>query len=308
MKKSFSTLFLVKLLVVSVLSLIISARVSADQPQITQEQAEALVASLRPQKGNIVLHDGLATLRVPEGFYFFDGADSNTVLVKLWRNPPQPNPLGMLMPADAGPLSENGWAVVITYEDDGYVTDADAEKINYSDLLTEMQKGAESANAKREQAGYPPIHLVGWAKAPRYDRATHKLYWAKELKFGQSTENTLNYDIRMLGRGGVIVLSAVATMTQLPAIEQATPGILSAIEFNPGSRYGDFNPKSDKVAAYGLSALVAGGVAAKMGLFKGLWVALLAAKKFVIIGIAAIAAWSRKLFKRKAPSSSEQPT
>jgi len=234
MKKSFSTLFLVKLVLVCALGFVTSARVSADQPQMTQEQAEALVASLRPQNGNIVLHDGLATLHVPEGFHFFDGADSNTVLVKLWRNPPQPNPLGMLMPADAGPLSENGWAVVITYEDDGYVTDADAEKINYSELLTEMQKGAESANPKREQAGYPPIHLVGWAKAPHYDRATHKLYWAKELKFGQSTENTLNYDIRMLGRGGVIVLSAVATMTQLPAIEQATLGFSPRSSLIPG--------------------------------------------------------------------------
>lgn len=306
MKKSFPILFLVRLLLVSTLGIVTSARVSADQPQITRDQAEALVASLRPQKGNIILQDGLATLHVPEGFRFFDGADSNTVLVKLWGNPPQPNPLGILMPADASPLSENGWAVIITYESDGYVKDADAEKINYSELLNEMQKGVVSANPRREQAGYPPIHLVGWAKAPHYDRSTHKLYWAKELKFGQSTENTLNYDIRMLGRGGVLVLSAVATMAQLSAIEQATPVILSAIEFNPGRRYGDFNPKSDKVAGYGLAALVAGGVAAKLGLFKGLWIALLAAKKFIIVGIVAIAAWARKRFKRKEPSSSEE--
>lgn len=112
----------------------------------------------------------------------------------------------------------------------------------------------------------------------------------------------------MLGRGGVLVLSAVATMAQLPVIEQATPGILSAIEFNPGHSYGDFNPKADKVATYGLATLVAGGVAAKLGLFKGLWIGLLAAKKFIIIGVAAIAAWLRKLFKRREPSSSEQPT
>lgn len=307
MKEPFPALFLVRFLLLTPLCFVISARVSADQPQITQDQAEALVASLHPHEGNIVLQDGLATLHVPAGFRFLDGADSNTVLVKLWRNPPQPNPLGMLMPVDAGPLSDDGWAVIITYEGDGYVKDADAEKIDYSALLAEMQKGVESANAKREEAGYPPIHLVGWAKAPHYDQPIHKLYWAKELKFGQSTDNTLNYNIRMLGRGGVLVLNAVATMAQLPAIEQATPAILSAIEFNPGHRYGDFNPKSDKVATYGLAALVAGGVAAKMGLFKGLWIALLAAKKFIIIGVAAFAAWLRKLFKRKTPSPNEQP-
>src|SRR3954471_9341730 len=139
----------IRCLIISILCLVGLTRVIADQPRITREQAEALVASLRPQQGSIVLHDGLAALQVPAGFHFFNGADSNTVLVKLWGNPPQPNPLGMLMPAAASPLSEDSWAVIITYEDDGYVKDEDAEKINYSDLLAEMQKGTESANAER---------------------------------------------------------------------------------------------------------------------------------------------------------------
>ena len=296
----------VRFLFPAIFLLATALRVSADQPKITRERAEALVASLHPQQGNIVLQDGLATLRVPAGFHFLNGADASNVLFKLWGNPPQSDPLGMLMPADIGPLDENSWAVIITYEGDGYVKDADAEKIDYSKLLTQMQKGVAEGNAEREKAGYPRIDLVGWAQAPRYYRPTHKLYWAKEIKFGQSAENTLNYNIRMLGRGGVLVLNGVASMAQLPQIEQGTPGILSAIEFNPGQRYGDFNPTSDKVATYGLTALVAGGVAAKLGLFKGLWIAILAAKKFVIIGLAALAAWARKFFKRKAALPNEQ--
>ncbi|HEY5893151.1 MAG TPA: hypothetical protein VIT91_07960 [Chthoniobacterales bacterium] len=44
------------------------------------------------------------------------------------------------------------------------------------------------------------------------------------------------------------------------------------------------------LSTYGIAALVAGGIAAKLGFFKGLWVALFAAKKFIIIGI--IALWS----------------
>jgi uncharacterized membrane-anchored protein len=130
----------------------------------------------------------------------------------------------------------------------------------------------------------------------------HKLYWAKELKFRGADENTLNYNIRILGRRGVLVLNAVAAMSQLPEIEQKAPKILAAIDFNPGHRYADFSEAAgDKVASYGIAALVAGGVAAKLGLFKGLWVAILAAKKFVIIGFVALAAWLRKLFgKNKA--------
>ena len=284
----------------------ISRPARATPTPLSQEQAEGLVSSLHFQEGVINLHDGLATLRVPAGFHFLNGADANTVLVKIWGNPPQGPPLGMLMPRETSPLSEECWAVIITYEGDGYVKDTDAEKIDYSELLSEMQKRVTADNEEREKAGYPPIQLVGWAQTPHYDRSTHKLYWAKEIKFGHNSENTLNYNIRMLGRGGVLVLNAVASMSQLPQINRATPEVLSAIEFNPGHRYADFNPSSDKVAEYGLAALVAGGVAAKMGLFKGLWVALLGAKKLVIVGVVAIAAWFRKIFKRNAPATQPQ--
>jgi uncharacterized membrane-anchored protein len=200
------------------------------------------------------------------------------------------------MPVNTGPLSPDSWAVIITYEEEGYVKDKDAEKIDYTDLLKQMQKDTRAANTERHKQGYPAIELVGWAAPPHYDKAVHKLFWAKQLKFG-GTEDTLNYNIRILGRRGVLVLNAVAAMPQLPEIERNAPKILAAIDFNPGNRYADFSEASgDKVASYGIAALVAGGVAAKLGLFKGLWVLLLGAKKFVIIGVVALTAFLRKLF------------
>jgi uncharacterized membrane-anchored protein len=72
------------------------------------------------------------------------------------------------------------------------------------------------------------------------------------------------------------------------------------VDFNEGNRYTDFNPKVDKVATYGIAALVAGGLAAKLGFFKLFWIGLLAAKKFIIIGVVALSAWVRKLFKQRA--------
>ena len=293
----------VRCLCISTLFLLTLFSARAEKQSISREQAEALVSGLKFQLGEITLGDGLAMLRVPDGFRFLNGPDAQTVLVKLWGNPPgSAAPLGMLMPDGVSPLSGDSWAVVMTYEADGYVSDKDAEKINYTELLTQMQKSVASANEERQKAGYEPVDLVGWAKAPRYDSQTHKLYWAKELKFGSQPDNTLNYNIRMLGRGGVLVLNGVAAMSQLSEIEEATPKILAAIDFNPGHRYADFNPKTDKIAEYGLAALVAGTAAAtavKLGLFKGLWVAILAAKKFIIIGVVAVAASIRKLFKRK---------
>jgi uncharacterized membrane-anchored protein len=49
---------------------------------------------------------------------------------------------------------------------------------------------------------------------------------------------------------------------------------------------------------------VAGGlIDAKLGFFKLFWVFLIAAKKFIIIGIFAVAAFFKKLFKRNGSAT-----
>lgn len=264
-------------------------------------EMKALTDRLKYQQGEISLRSGLATLKLTKDFRYLDAAGTETVLNGIWGNPPSPEkPLGMIVPADFDPFSQQAWCVVIRYQDDGYVKDDDAEKINYTKLLKEMKEGVKEASAQRVQEGYPPIELVGWAAEPRYDKQTHKFYWAKELKFGDSKEgNTLNYNLRILGRGGILELNAVAGMAQLKQIETATPDLLAMVDFNPGNHYADYKPGTDKVATYGLAALVAGGIAAKAGLFKGLLIALLAMKKFLIIGAIAVLAFVKKIFGGK---------
>jgi uncharacterized membrane-anchored protein len=263
-----------------------------------------LVSSLKFQTGEISLHDGLAKLTLPPEFHYLAPKDAETVLVKLWGNPPGQKTLGMIVPTNCSVLSPQSWVVVIQYSEDGYVKDKDADSIDYSKLMKEMQEEARGASKERVKQGYPSIELAGWAAPPRYDKEAHKLFWAKEIRFGDSETNTLNYNIRALGRRGVLVLNVVATMDQFSEIEKRAPDIVKMAEFNEGNRYADFDGKSDKVAAYGLAALVAGGVAAKAGFFKVLWIGLLAAKKFIIIGIIALGAFIKKLFNRGNSSSS----
>ena len=265
-------------------------------------QLVRLVKNLKYQQGEIDLRDGLAQLTVPKDFRFLGPDDAETVLVKLWGNPPsEEKPLGLLIPAGMTPLDTNCWVVTLDYSEDGYVKDDDAAKINYDDLLKKMQKGIAAENKERKKKGYPTLTLVGWAAPPHYDAATHKLYWAKDLKFEGEDSDTLNYSIRMLGRKGVLELNAVASIDQFPEIEKQTPQILGMVDFKDGNRYADFNPKTDQVAKYGLTALVAGGAlaaAAKFGLLKGLWVFILAAKKFIIIGVLAVVGFFKKFFRR----------
>lgn len=130
-------------------------------------------------------------------------------------------------------------------------------------------------------------------------------HWAKDLKFEGEGGDTLNYSIRMLGRKGVLELNAIAEVRQFSEIDRQTPQILSMVDFKQGNRYADFDPKTDKVAKYGIAALVAGGalaVAAKAGLLKVLWIGLLAAKKFIIIGVIALVAFFKKIFGRRGGS------
>jgi uncharacterized membrane-anchored protein len=276
----------------------IHAQTSPADSSATEDKSAQLLASLKPEHGTIKLPNGIATLDLNDNFYYLSPDDTERLLTKGWGNPPGSKTLGMIIPQAVSPLSQEGWGVVITYNDDGHVSDQDAAKIDYTKLLKDMQAADESDNAKRKQQGYAGLHLLGWAEPPYYDAQTHKMYWAKELKADDANGNTLNYNIRVLGRQGVLELTAVAAMDDFPKIKQEMPKVLAFTNFDAGNRYTDFNASTDKLAAYGLAALVAGGIAAKAGLFAKLGVLLLAFKKFIIIGLAAVGAFLRRLFGR----------
>ncbi|GAB6260879.1 DUF2167 domain-containing protein [Photobacterium sp. R1] len=272
-----------------------------DTAELTEEEyvqwAQETWDSLKPQKGDIPLSAAKATLHIPEGFYYLSPGDSETVLVDVWGNPPGQNTLGMIFPGDMTPFDPNAWAVTISYEEDGYVSDEDAHKIDYDDMLDQMKSDTAAASKERVKQGYEAIELVGWAASPFYDASAHKLHWAKEIKFGNEDVNTLNYNIRVLGRQGVLVMNFIAAMDQKLVIESKLDDVLALAEFDNGAKYGDFDASIDKVAAYGLGALIAGKVAAKTGLIAA---ALLLFKKFWIVILAAGGALIRKVFQRKS--------
>lgn len=264
-----------------------------------EDGAAALLASFKFETGKITLPNGIATLDLPANFRYLSPADSEKLLVEGWGNPPGNETLGMIIPTETNPLSDAGWGVVITYTEDGHVKDEDADKIDYKELLDDMKKESEEANKERVKQGYSAMHLVGWAEEPSYDKQARKMIWAKEFGSDKQSENSLNYNIRVLGRKGVLVLNAVAGMKQISQIKSEMPSILAVTDFTKGNRYEDFDSKTDHTAEYGLAALVAGGVAAKMGLFAKLGIMLLALKKFIVIGLVALGALVKKLMGKK---------
>ncbi|WP_428242677.1 DUF2167 domain-containing protein [Gynuella sp.] len=261
--------------------------------------AEEFVASLHGISGKITLPGNIATMNLSDQFLYIDPDNTERLLVDGWGNPPGNKTLGMIIPANVSPLDYEGWGVVITYMEDGYVSDEDADDIDYDELLKNMMAESREASKQREEAGYGSMTLIGWAESPRYDQQTHKFYWAKEYVTSGADVNSLNYNIRVLGRKGVLVLNAVATMDQIDSIKHEMPDLLAVTNFTQGNRYEDFDSSVDHVAEYGLAALVAGGVAAKMGLFAKLGALLLVFKKFIIVGIALVGGVIARLFGRK---------
>jgi uncharacterized membrane-anchored protein len=262
-------------------------------------KSQQFLASLHYQDGRITLPGGIATLNLPAGFRYLPPADAEHVLHDAWGNPGGSKTLGMIVPAATTVLDPDGWGVIVTYDKDGHVKDDDASKINYTDLLKDMQKSVEEDNAERKKEGYGAMTLAGWAETPSYDSQTHKLYWAKELISEGADEHTLNYNIRVLGREGVLVLNAVAGMHQIDQIKREMKQVTAFTDFTAGNRYADFNSSTDKVAEYGIAALVAGGVAAKLGLFGKLFALLVAFKKVILVGLVAIGSFLAKMFGKK---------
>ncbi len=260
-----------------------------------QQQLDSLEASFTYQYGNIALPGGIGSITVPEGFKYLDPQQSRMVLTVLWGNPDDSTTLGMLFPVGKNMLSDEIWGFDIEYEDIGYVKDKDANKINYNELLQSMQKESAEANDWRVQMGYNPIELVDWAATPYYDKDKKILHWAKELKFGSHEINTLNYNIRMLGREGVLTLNAIASIDQLPEVQEELPKVLDAFKFSEGMRYADFNPKSDKVAQWTIGGLIAGKILAKAGFFA----LLLKFWKLIVVGVIGLGGVFAKVFKGK---------
>jgi len=273
-----------------------STAVELSEEEQYAKWAKKVWSSLNRMTGEIKLPNSVATLNVPENFYYLAPKDAEKILVEVWGNPPGQNTLGMLFPSKMTPFDKDSWAVTIEYEEDGYVSDADADEINYSELLVQMQSDTELASQERVKQGYEAIELVGWASPPYYDTETHKLHWAKEIKFANRPINTLNYNIRVLGRKGVLVLNFIAQIDQKQLIENNLNSVLALANFDQGSKYSDFDPDIDDVAAYGLGALVAGKVIAKTGFLAA---AIFFLKKFAILFIVAFGVFLKRIFKRK---------
>lgn len=272
---------------------------SADDPEA---KARAFLSSLHQIRGTVKLPDAGAELQLGADYYFLDKDDARRVIVDAWGNPSDQadGVLGLIVPADGNVL--NDWAAVVTFQPSGYVSDKDAENQDYDSVLKQIRDGEAQDNETRKKAGFPAMHLVGWAQPPSYDKVNHSLIWARDLQVDGSKNDALNYDVRLLGRKGVLSLNMIDIMPDLPSIRSEAVKLAATGQFAPGERYTDYQ-EGDKKAAYGLAGLVAAGlgvaVAKKLGLLAILLVVLKKGFVFILAALAAAGRWFRGLFGLK---------
>jgi uncharacterized membrane-anchored protein len=128
---------------------------------------------------------------------------------------------------------------------------------------------------------------VGWERPPFYDAQTNNLTWAVRLR--GSRGESVNYSVRILGREGYMSADLVLRPDELAASIPAFEKLLAGYTYTQGHRYAEYR-KGDKLAAYGLTALVAGGagaVAMKTGLLAKFW------KLIVVAALGLLAAVKR---------------
>ena len=230
-----------------------------------------------------------ATLQLPAGMTFIKKDVANKIM-EAYGNGSDPDRYGIIM-------GDEGWFADLNYVDSGHIKDDDAQQLKGDKIMKMMKDAEKEGNKSRRERGVPELYLDGWAQEPSYDSTNHRLIWAVKVHSSNDPSPTINYSIIALGRKGMMGMTIVNSEDKLNEIKTSANELLAAITFKDGNRYSDFNPTTDKIAEYGLTALVAGGLAAKkFGLFAIIGAFILKfAKIFAIAGVALLVGL-KKLF------------
>jgi uncharacterized membrane-anchored protein len=246
------------------------------------------------QRGPITAKLGpQAQFAIPQGYLFADSEGTRKFL-EMNENVPSGEEVGLLT------SPKSGWFVIFEFADVGYVKDDEKKSLDADAMLESIRKATEAANEERRRRGWGTMTVVGWMRPPHYDEATHNLEWAVK---GEDEKGKVasNLNTRYLGRRGYMSVTLVADADKFETTTTEFRKVLTGFSYTPDNDYRAF-VKGDKVAEYGLTALVVGGaaaVAAKTGLLKVIGTFLLAGWKFILAGLAALAGALRKLFVRR---------
>lgn len=248
-----------------------------------------------------------ATLKLPSGYVYVPSEAAKRLLLAM-GNRPGDNLQGMIFPGNEHPQS--GWFVVLRWSDSGYIKDDDARDWDANAMLEQLKEGTEEANRERKTRGIPELEIEGWVEKPTYDSAANRLVWSissREKGAGANSDPGINYNTFALGREGYTSMNLVTDLKSINSQRDIAKTLLAALGYLDGKRYADFNPATDKVAAYGIAALVGVAAAKKLGLLAALGIFMVKFWKIIAIAGIALVGVLTRLRKKRADTPMPPP-
>jgi len=239
-----------------------------------------------------------AVLKLPPGRFFVPKTEGERILRALGNLVGDTTLVGLVL----GKGADDQWMVVIRYIKEGYIKDDDAKNWNAGELLKNISEGVAEANKDRVARGFPEMQVMGWIEPPTYDAGTHRLVWSmlgKDKGQPDDTPKNVNYNTYALGRDGYFSLNLLSNSLRITTDKAVAHELLGDLSYKAGKRYEDFNASTDRIAEYGLLALVGGIAVKKLGLFALAAAVVLKFAKLIIFGVVALGATIMKLFRRK---------
>lgn len=182
---------------------------------------------------------------------------------------------------------DGSWFATYSYEPSGHIDDRDV--LRADDLMRSLLRDEEAANTRRAEIGLPALRITGWEMEPQYDSSTNSLQWGLRIRSDDGQE-ILNRTVRILGREGYVSGTLVTRQGMTTPAIMAFDAVNRTVRFERGSSYMEFQ-EGDRIAQYGMSALVTGGVGAvaiKTGAAQGMFAAVFTGIEGVSAMIAAL--------------------
>ncbi len=267
-------------------ALLLGCLIFAGGSALAEDSGESPENTLHWQRGPMTapIGDNLAEIVIDEAFVFLDATETRRFM-EMTHNPVSGSEMATL-----APIEDGDWFLVFDFEEVGYVSDEEKDDLDADALLDSIRQGTEAANAERRERGWTEMHIVGWQEEPHYDDTTNNLSWAI-IGESEGSQN-INRTVKLLGRSGVMTVTLVASRDELQRATWQVENLLQSYNYRPGSTYAEYVPGKDKLAQYGLTALVVGGAGAallKSGLLARLW-------KPIAIALAGLVAGVRRFF------------
>lgn len=192
--------------------------------------------------------------------------------------------------------------ILFEYHDSGHVSLDDWKDLDPKVLLESFIQNTEEANVERQSKGFETLQVLGWVQEPVLDKETNTVFWAIKGKVTNESTPLVNAVALKLSRCGYERICWVTTLDSFKPFDGHLDIMLRSHSFNEGARYSDYK-SGDKLAGYGIAALVAATVGGKI--VKAGWLILLFKKVggLIVAGIIIFFNKIKGLFKKGSISA-----